>query len=237
MGEGEALDNSSIALDRIRALVNKAFSGKEGKLPTERALADQFAISRRSVRRALEVLEAEGRVWRKQGSGTYAGPRPDPRPSDIGQIAVDTDFMQVMEARLRLEPQLAQLAALRARPADVERMREINLRLTESGDSDSRELWDSALHRQIAKSAGNRVLLTVFDIVDSVRQNPAWQNIRALARSEAAMATYVDQHSAIIEAIGSRNPVAAGTSMREHLMTLYDNLIRQTSLESLSDAS
>jgi DNA-binding FadR family transcriptional regulator len=189
------------------------------------------------VRRALEVLEAEGRVWRKQGSGTYAGPRPDPRPSDIGQIAVDTDFMQVMEARLRLEPQLAQLAALRARPADVERMREINLRLTESGDSDSRELWDSALHRQIAKSAGNRVLLTVFDIVDSVRQNPAWQNIRALARSEAAMATYVDQHSAIIEAIGSRNPVAAGTSMREHLMTLYDNLIRQTSLESLSDAS
>ncbi|WP_099865531.1 FadR/GntR family transcriptional regulator [Pararhizobium haloflavum] len=237
MGDQEGVDNSSIALERLRALVNRAFSGREGRLPTERALADQFGISRRSVRRALEVLEAEGRVWRKQGSGTYAGPRPEPVATEIGRIAADTDFMEVMEARLRIEPQLAQLAALRAKPAAVDRMRDINQRLRESGDSDERELWDSALHRQIARSAGNRVLLTLFDIVDSVRQNQAWQTIRARARSDAAMRAYVDQHEAIVEAIGKRDPVAAGIGMREHLMTLNDNLIRQTSLESLSDAS
>ena len=235
----ELADNSSLALDRLRTLINGDYAGKTARLPTERALADQFGISRRSVRRALEVLEAEGRVWRKQGSGTYVGPRPDQHqlPHALGIIAAETDFMEVMEARLRLEPQLAQLAALRARTEAVERLREINQRIADSTDSDSRELWDSAFHRQIAKCAGNRLMLTLFDIIDSVRQDPSWQTIRARARSAAYLVTYVDQHAAIIDAISRRDPIASGSSMREHLMTLQDNLIRQTSLEGLSDGS
>jgi GntR family transcriptional regulator, transcriptional repressor for pyruvate dehydrogenase complex len=216
-------------------MLNEQPPGSEGKLPTERMLADQFGISRRSVRRALEVLEAEGRVWRKQGSGTFAGPRPDRSAADIVPIAADTDFMEVMEVRLRIEPQLAQLAALRAKAEAVERMREILHRLDETEDSDSRELWDSALHRQIAKCAGNTFFLAIFDLVDRVRQDAAWQSIRARARSSRQLAVYADQHRTIVDAIAHRDPVKAGEAMRRHLMTLHDNLIRQTSLESLSD--
>ena len=40
------------------------------------ALAAQIGIGRRALRRALEVLEAEGRIWRHQGKGTFLGPRP-----------------------------------------------------------------------------------------------------------------------------------------------------------------
>lgn len=232
-----AADNSSFALDRIRFLLDEGKAASDGKLPTERSLAEKLGVSRRSVRRALEVLESEGRVWRRQGAGTFVGPRPLKRPDQFGTIAAATDFMEVMEVRLRIEPQLAQLAALRAKPDAVARLREILKRLDESSDSDSRELWDSAFHRQIAKSAGNEFFLAIFDLVDSVRQDAAWQSIRARARSDAHLATYAAQHASIAEAIAARDPARAGIAMREHLMTLHDNLIRQTSLESLSDAS
>ncbi|WP_151987412.1 FCD domain-containing protein [Rhizobium sp. EC-SD404] len=228
-------DNSSLALDRLRTLIRALPQGADAKLPTERQLADQFETGRRSVRRALEVLEAEGRIWRKQGSGTFVGPRPENQRNPFGDIAAETDFMEVMEVRLRIEPQLAQLAALRAKPDAISRMREILVRLDESADSDSRELWDSALHRQIARSAGNTLFLAMFDLVDRVRQDEAWQSIRGRARSAAYLAVYAEQHRTIVDAIGRRDPVKAGEEMRRHLMTLHDNLIRQTSMESLSD--
>ena len=39
-------------------------------IPTEAALCEQFGVSRVSVRKALKVLEEEGLIERKQGSGT-----------------------------------------------------------------------------------------------------------------------------------------------------------------------
>ncbi|MCR2824965.1 GntR family transcriptional regulator [Microbacterium sp. zg.Y909] len=45
------------------------------KLPTERELADEFEISRLTVRRALDQLENEGWVYRVQGAGTFVSER------------------------------------------------------------------------------------------------------------------------------------------------------------------
>ena len=41
------------------------------RLPTERELAERFQVSRMTVRQALDQLEAEGRVERVRGSGTF----------------------------------------------------------------------------------------------------------------------------------------------------------------------
>lgn len=227
-------DNSTLALERIRGLLGDIPATGDGRLPPERALADQLGISRRSVRRALEVLEAEGLVWRRQGSGTYAGPP----PADLASRAAITpapSFAEVMEVRLRVEPQLAQLAALRAGPEAVQRMREIIVRLDDTDDADGRELWDSALHREIARGAGNGFFLTIFDAIDRSRHDETWRTLRERARSRANLALYQRQHRAIVDAIAAHDPVRAGAAMREHIMTLNDSLVRLTSLEALDD--
>ncbi|MDO9524217.1 MAG: FCD domain-containing protein [Gemmobacter sp.] len=226
-------DNSTLALERIRRLLVSVPGTGAAKLPTERALAESLGISRRSVRRALEVLETEGLVWRKQGAGTFAGPRPMGLDAQDEPIA---DFTEVMEVRLRVEPQLAQLAALRARPDAVARMRDIIARLDGSGDADERELWDSALHREIARAADNRFFLVIFDAIDRSRQDAAWRSIRERARSRANLTLYQGQHRAIVDAIAAHDPIGAGEAMRAHMMALNDNMLRLTSLEALSDA-
>lgn len=228
-------DNSSLALERLRQLVSEMPDQGERKLPTERTLAGSFGISRRAVRRALEVLEAEGQVWRRQGSGTYLGPRPADPGSRIAKGHVD--FAELMEARLRIEPQLAQLASLRATPEHVARMHELLLRLDQAEDTDSRELWDSALHHEIARAAGNRFFLMVFDAMDRSRLDDAWRNIRERARSRSNLALYRTHHHDIVSAIASHDPVRAGEAMLAHIQALNDNLFRQTSSEGLADAS
>lgn len=225
-------DNSSLALERLRALLRDLPQTGEARLPTERALAEQLGISRRSVRRALEVLEAEGLVWRRQGSGTFAGPRPGPVAAEGGAV----DPIEVMEVRLRIEPQIAQLAALRASPESIARMVALVDRLDTTHDADERELWDSALHREIARATGNRMLLSIFDGIDRARHDTRWRAIRERARGVAHFSAYQAQHRAICEAIARHDPVGAGEAMRTHIMTLHDNLMRQTLLEALPHA-
>jgi GntR family transcriptional regulator len=56
--------------DHLLQLIDRDLRAHE-RLPTERDLASQFEVSRMTVRRALEQLESEGRVYRIQGAGTF----------------------------------------------------------------------------------------------------------------------------------------------------------------------
>ncbi|TRL38723.1 FadR/GntR family transcriptional regulator [Rhizobium straminoryzae] len=222
-------DNANYALEKLRELLRAGGFGVDGKLPTERDLAERLGVGRRAVRQALEVLEAEGEVWRRQGAGTFLGQKPDALSADVGAIVAGTDFMEIMEVRLRIEPQLAQLAALRARAPELVRMRELARKIRESDDADARELWDGALHRQIAQSARNQLFLSIFDLINHVRQDEAWQAIRERARNGDAVKMAYAQHEDIIDAIAARDPARAAETMRRHLLMLQERLIRETS--------
>ncbi|GEO86257.1 MULTISPECIES: FadR/GntR family transcriptional regulator [Alphaproteobacteria] len=229
-------ENSNYALEKLRDLLRHGDVGVEGKLPTERTLSEKLGLSRRAIRRALEVLEAEGAIWRKQGSGTFVGQKPHEWSDQLETIVAGTNFMEIMEVRLRIEPQLAQLAALRAKGSDIDRMRELAQKILGSEDADAKELWDGALHRQIAQAAGNLLFLSIFDVINRVRQDDAWQSIRERARSNAnTMSISSAQHAAIIDAIAARDPAKAGEAMRRHLLMLQERLIRQTSMDHLED--
>lgn len=108
------LANSSTALDQLRGLINQHESTPGTPLPTERELSETLGVGRREVRRALDVLEEEGRIWRKQGKGTFIGPAAPVEPLALQGLVQQTNLLEVMEARLQLEPGLARLAALRA---------------------------------------------------------------------------------------------------------------------------
>ncbi|MQY49375.1 FCD domain-containing protein [Rhizobiales bacterium RZME27] len=224
-------DNSAYALGRLRALI-ASDTLADGKLPTERALSETLGVGRRSVRRALEVLESEGLIWRRQGAGTFVGEKPDDWGNHVDALVAGTDMLEIMEVRLRIEPQLAQLAAMRAKPAEVDRMRSLAEKIGQSTDADAKELWDGALHRQIAQSAGNQLFLSIFDVVNRIRQDEVWQSIRERARrvGKNARASYL-QHHAIVDAIAERDPGKAGEAMRQHLLMHQARLIRATSLD------
>jgi DNA-binding FadR family transcriptional regulator len=221
--------NSSLALERLRSIVDQREREGLRQLPTERELTEQIGVGRRAVRRALEVLEAEGRIWRRQGAGTFIGAEPHRAEHQLKKLPEVSNMLEVMEVRLRLEPALAQLAALRATPSDVAWMRNLAAKVVAADDLDGRELWDSALHRAIATVAGNALFLALFDVVDRVRQDDTWRHVREALRTEERVSLYTAQHDEVLEAIERRDPLAAEKAMRSHLLALQERLLLQTS--------
>ena len=51
----------------------------EEALPPERELAEEFGVSRITVRKALDALVGEGMLTRRQGAGTFVAARPEAR--------------------------------------------------------------------------------------------------------------------------------------------------------------
>ncbi|MDQ0378852.1 GntR family transcriptional regulator [Amycolatopsis thermophila] len=102
-------------------------------IPTERALATEFAVSRTTVRQALADLTAEGRLHRVQGKGTFAA---EPKLAQRLQLSSYTEDMRakgrepssrLLEVEeLTAEPELAKLLGIR-NGAKVLRMRRLRL--------------------------------------------------------------------------------------------------------------
>ncbi len=97
---GVTLAKKSTKADRVRqhlvAVIDGGLAPHE-KLPTERDLADEFEISRLTVRRALDQLESDGIVYRVQGAGTFVSDKTIAKSFEL------TSFSEDMRAR-GLEP-------------------------------------------------------------------------------------------------------------------------------------
>lgn len=219
-------DDAHVVRARLLGLIELGGLPEGGRLPTERELSETMGVGRRAVRVALESLLAEGLIWRKQGKGTFAGQAPDKTQVLAAELVGETNFFEVMEARLCIEPTLAGMAAKHALPADIERLRNLARRTVEATDPESIELWDGALHRLIARTAQNKPLLTAFSMIDEIRSNESWRGMRSKARSLETLKISDGEHHAIIDQIEAGSVQGAEAAMRNHLTTLANNLKR-----------
>ena len=76
----------------VRERIEGGALGADAQLPSEHDLSARFGVSRVTVRRALQTLEADGLIYRRQGLGSFVSP---PRVAQ-GLVRL-TDFAQDME--------------------------------------------------------------------------------------------------------------------------------------------
>ncbi|WP_163607095.1 FadR/GntR family transcriptional regulator, partial [Klebsiella pneumoniae] len=76
--------------------------------------------------------------------------------------------VEIMRARLAVEPELARLAALHANAAEIDELRGFVAAGRASHSWRQYELADARFHRQIAEAAGNAVLLAVYDLISDI---------------------------------------------------------------------
>ncbi|KAA2235195.1 FadR/GntR family transcriptional regulator [Salinarimonas soli] len=186
------------------------------RVQPERAIAEAMGVGRRAVRRALDVLAAEGRVWRRQGQGTFLQA---PRAVLRRGVAPLVSPAETMEVRIEIEPVLARFAALRAAPFELERIREAAARCSAARDDADYERWDGAFHRGIAQAARNTLFLAVFDTISDLRADPTWLRLRE-GRSIDQRDRVAAEHLAISGALQRRDPAAAADAMRRHLVAV-----------------
>jgi DNA-binding FadR family transcriptional regulator len=192
-------------------------------LPPERELALQLGISRRLLRRVLERSEAAGKIWRCHGKGTFVGSKPPPDPGDLW-LDRASNPVEVMEARLELEPILAALAAVRATSDDVRHIEWSLARSRSAMDFETFELWDGTLHRAIAQAAHNSLLLALYDMVNTARSRAFWGQLQDAAVKRSGLEAIAQQHHAFVDAILRRDPAEARRWMHAHIAIVRDGM-------------
>lgn len=213
-------------LNRLNALLDSGRFPNQSRLPPERDLAIELGTTRTNLRAALAVLEAEGKIWRHVGRGTFVGSRsPDGAPA-LNLLMKATNPTEIMEARLIIEPRVAALAALRATAADIAHLeRCLGKGIASVTDIKTYELWDASLHEAIAEASHSTLLGALLKALSALRESDAlWGRLKEASLTRERRYVYNDQHRRCVETIGNRDATAAEAAMREHLATVQMDL-------------
>lgn len=213
-------------LSALRNYISDARKDGQTRLPPERDLCKHLKIPRGTLRQAYSVLEAEGKIWRHVGRGTFLGSRPPAVDSQLNLLTQCTNPEEVMEVRIMIEPCIAGLAARRASTDDHLAMSDALVKSEAATNFETFEHWDSTLHQTIAKAARNQLLKAVFDSVNMIRWKTEWGHLKEMTLTRERRTVYEKQHKKLVQAILDRNVSQSEAIMREHLETVQNDLFR-----------
>jgi DNA-binding FadR family transcriptional regulator len=211
-----------------RAIETGAYSEGD-RLPPERQLAATFQAARSTVRRALDQLEKAGLVSRKLGSGTFVGASAASSRRHI-DLADQVSPLQLVEARLAVEPFTTRLAVLHATRRNLDDMEVVLKHAEESiNDKDSFSKWDGEFHLLIAHASSNPLLINVYRQINHVRLHAQWDAMKEKILTPEVVAAYNRQHRGIFNALNERDAQTAYALITEHLEKARDDLVRANS--------
>lgn len=205
-----------------------------GRLPAERALAEQFGVSRPSLREAIQKLTAKGLLVSRQGGGNYVVENLGSTFSDpLLHLLESSPEAQrdLLEFRHTLEASCAYYAAIRATDVDRTRLREAFDALQDCYsrvDEVSRAeegAADANFHLAIAEASHNAVLLhTIRGLFDLLRRNVV-TNIGGMYKQRAETRDMlINQHRELYMAIIEGRADDAREVSSRHLLYVQEVL-------------
>ena len=188
------------------------------RLPAERDLSERFSMSRPSLRAALHSLAGMGLLQFRHGSGTYIteGP-PALSEGPLALLASLHGFTddEMFEARMQLEVGVAGLAAERATPAHLERMKAEILGMAGAmRDPHAYLVHDIDFHRTIAAASQNPILAALVEMVSNILYRQRQKTVARARDLEPSLA----MHRRIYRAVVAHDPDRARDAMNQHLV-------------------
>ncbi|WP_263144773.1 FCD domain-containing protein [Pseudomonas sp. RIT-PI-AD] len=212
------------------------------RLPAERALAEQFGVSRPSLREAIQKLAARGLLISRQGGGNYVAEGLGATFSDPLLQLLETNpeaQRDLLEFRHTLEGSCAYYAALRATPMDHQRLREAFEALqacydgSDEVDRAEEGAADARFHLAIAEASHNAVLLhTIRGLFDLLKRNVVTNIGGMYAQRSETRDMLLSQHKALFEAILEGRAEEAREISHRHIHYVQEVLaeVRQEAL-------
>ena len=195
------------------------------RLPAERELAVEFDVSRPTVREAIISLEVQGLVEVRLGTSAYVRRK----PSQQDQPGFNVTAFELTEARLSFEGEAAALAAMHITDEELDELDVLVRRIDrENRAENGKEKADHEFHLLIARATRNAAVLNTIESLWRIRlTSPECTLLWERAR-DADVKPVVDEHTAIVKALRSRNPAKAREAMRAHMNAVMESLLFAT---------
>ena len=183
------------------------------RLPSERDLAQAYAVSRPTIREAIIALELDGMVEVRLGSGVYVTARL-PRGGQAGEM--DIGPFELLEARRAIEGESAALAAALISDEELDELRQLvaEMQAENARNVVMSEDADRRFHMLIATATQNSAMVAAVQMLwDARARSPQTQSLSAKAHA-AGVTPRIDEHAEILKALRERSPEAARRAMR-----------------------
>ena len=207
------------------------------RLPGERDLAEEYKVSRPTIREAMIALEMRGWIEARHGSGLYVTRREPDGGERADALNLDIGAFDLTEARILFEGEAVALAAV---SITDEQIAEIEAILDDMGADDSNDPAvmdaDRRFHLAIAAATDNAAIRSVVEYLWDLRtRSPLAANMFARAK-RGGITPRVEEHRPILAALKARDPQGARNAMRRHLRGVVDDLLEATELEAMERA-
>jgi len=212
---------------RVRSSLDSGELEPGDRLPAERELAEFYGASRHLIRKAIQRLEKEGRIERAVGKGTFvAQPQsdeiePSALPDDTGTVSP----IDVLEARLVIEPGFSDLLAARATQNDLLRLEGLIASLEAATDQQAFREAGYAFHLGLAQTTRNPLLTQIFELIIQARAKAGWGRLQHLNDTTEARAAQARANRLIFEAVRDRDADVIRKLLRAHLHSMLSTVV------------
>ncbi|MGO1502630.1 MAG: GntR family transcriptional regulator [Marinobacter sp.] len=223
---------SDTIVEKLETMILEGGLKPGERLPAERALAEQFGVSRPSLREAVQKLVAKELLISRQGGGNFVSDKLGSSFSDPLLVLLESRpevHRDLLEFRHTLEADCAYYAALRATEVDRQHLQTAFDTLQACyGASSSRAeegAADASFHMAIAEASHNMVLLhTMRGLFDMLKRNVV-TNIGGMYELQSeTRERLVNQHSALFSAIMNACPDDARHIASQHIRYVQEVL-------------
>lgn len=220
-----------------RKLIEEFSSGRYqpgDRLPAERELSQIHHVSRPTVREAIIALEVQGIIEVKVGSGAFLKRLPN---GALDPPSFSVSAFELTEARLLLEGEAAALAASQITEEELAALDRLVAEIARENErNEGTEKADREFHLQIARATRNGALVHLVELLWNLRgQSPESALHYAKARA-AEVKPVVDEHTAIVGALRTRDPARARKAMHAHLGAVMDSLLFAIEEQAIAEA-
>ncbi|MFJ8538377.1 GntR family transcriptional regulator [Streptomyces sp. NPDC093591] len=177
----------------------------------ENELAEQFGVTRASIRAALIDLEAQGLVERIRNRG-----------SRVRVVSVE-EAVAITECRMVLEELCAAKAAVAASDEQLSRLADLGTAMTKAvadGEPMTYSELNQELHAGIREFSGQQTAVELLERLNAQLVRHRFQLALRPGRPQHSL----NEHLAMIEAIRARDPQAAEAAVRAHLTSVIEAL-------------
>jgi len=206
-------------LPELAAYLVKAARASGGKAPSERELAEHFAVSRGQVREALASLEAMRMIERRAKSGIYVREEGTgiEAMAFLARAGIPLEPRQIYEAvevRKIHEIKAAELAAERATDENFDRLRDVLKRSEERiAAGQGLQQLDQEFHLEIVRATQNTVFYNICTTFYALSHDRLPVYFREPERNRRSHA----EHEQIFDALLARDTALAPALMVSHL--------------------
>ncbi|MBF8174672.1 GntR family transcriptional regulator [Streptomyces olivaceus] len=207
-GTGEQA--KQLALGQLRQAILRGDMAPAQRL-VENELAEQFGVTRASIRAALIDLEAQGLVERIRNRG-----------SRVRVVTVE-EAVAITECRLVLEGLCAAKAAAAVDDGQVARLRDLGSAMrtaVAAGEPLTYSDLNHELHARIREFSGQQTAVELLERLNAQLVRHRFQLALRPGRPQQSL----KEHLAMVEAIEARDPQAAEAAVRAHLTSVIEAL-------------